>query len=105
MIWRYCGSARSGLVISVSRRPVADRGTDGVLATVLPAVDVAAEGEVLARRERVVGGELVGHVEGDGDRVVGEPLDVGDPEGVEGGGGHAQISLTCSKGSPQSRQR
>ena len=26
MIWRYCGSARTGLVISVSRKPVAEFG-------------------------------------------------------------------------------
>ena len=80
----------------------------------LLAVEVATQGELLARREGVRRGELVGHVEGHRHGVVGEPLDGGDPQRVEAGAVRPvtrsavtspQISLTCSKGSPQSRQR
>ena len=77
-------------------RPARRSSTSGVFA----AVDDPPQRERLARPEGELVGQLVGHVEGHGGRVVGEPLDVGDGERVEGGGRH-QISFTCSNGSRQ----
>ena len=117
-----CGGRTSsvspGLSSSTSRaenRPFSTRRTpmrgacaggraDRVGAAFLGAVDLLAEGEVLAGPEREGVGEVRRHVEGDGDRVRAEPVDAGDRQLVEGGAGH-QISLTCSNGSRQSSQR
>jgi hypothetical protein len=61
----------------------ADGSADGVRAALVAAVDVAPQGERLPRPERVVVGEVVRDVEGQRDRVVAQPLDVGDAQGVE----------------------
>ena len=49
------------------------------------AVEVLAQGDVLAGQVRVVVGELLGHREGDLDRVGGERPHLGDLERVEAG--------------------
>jgi hypothetical protein len=51
---------------------------DRVGAAFLGAVDLLAEGEVLAGPEGEGVGEVRWHVEGDGDRVRAEPVDAGD---------------------------
>ena len=94
------------------------RRADGVRAALLLAVDGAAQGQRLARREVVVAAQVLGHLEGDRRGVVGERLDRRDGQGVEGAAtaprlasaradstaaADTQISLTWSKGSRHGR--
>ena len=84
-----CTSQREKSPSGISRTPTrgarAGRGADGVLAPLLDAVHDPAQGERLAGHEDELVGQVVGHVEGDRDRVVGELLDARDRERVEGG--------------------
>ena len=91
--------------------PARRRRADRVVAAHLLAVDDRAHREVLARHEGVGVAQVVGHLEGDRDRVVGQPLDR--PRRAAGGtcraGGRraprrcrwssTQIALKWSKGS------
>ena len=89
-------------------RPLPYLRADRVVAAMVLAVDDPAQGQGLPGLEVVRRTQVLGHVEGDGDRVVAEALDRADRQGVEVAPharlGH-QISFTCSNGSRQDVQR
>ncbi len=82
---RPSGTRADGDPAQVLHAGRAARLADRVGLAHLLAVDARPDGEVLTRLEAVLLEELVGHLEGDGDGVVGEPLDRGDGERVEAG--------------------
>jgi hypothetical protein len=67
------------------------RRADRVVAPHAVAGQLGAHGQVLALGEGVVLAQVLGHREGERDRVVGQRLDGADPERVENrvGGGHS----------------
>jgi hypothetical protein len=65
------------------QRPGGDRRADRVVASDVVAGELGAHRDVLPLGEGVVLPQLLGHVEGDRDRVVGQRLDRGDRQGVE----------------------
>ena len=94
--------------LGISRTPIRGRAPAGAQMEYdrrcsTPSID-PAHGERLPGREVVGLPQVLGHVEGDRDAVVGQPLDVGDGERVEdgygaggrlggplGGGGHSDL--------------
>ena len=72
-----------------SRTPMrgacAGRGADRVRPPLLAPVELPAQGERLARPEGELVCQVRRHLEGDGDGVRAQPLDVGDPQRVEAG--------------------
>ena len=65
----------SSRLTATRSRPLVAGRADRVVAAHLVAVDLGAHREVLAGVEGVAVAQLVGHGEGDGDGVVGQPLD------------------------------